>query len=227
MMRLAFLCVLGSIAVGCVVSKDSLGNSVADGDGDGDDDGGSTTEGGTGQLPDDGFSGGGAHETSGGVAETGDDPTGAPHAEQCIGLDHEVCYAEIVAGCTAKDTGQACIGYPFGPTPIFARDIFGLCRAELPQEQCYGESPPPECGPAYCDCVAGAYPFDWTNCFHLTAAACVWGEDSDCPTALAECYPGVALADYETCVSELDWECNCPMCGNHVECEEALSACLQ
>lgn len=210
---LGLLALTAPLVAGCVVSRDSLGSSHDD-----EDDGTSAP----------------LDEGSSGESEDSEGGTAFPplHAPQCDGIDHESCYVQVVQACLAKDTGQACTNalaecYPFGPPALFARDLHDLCQAEV-DESCLGEAPEPECGPSYCDCIAGAYPFDWTNCFHLTASACIWQSDSDCEAAVSQCYPGATIDEYLACAEQRDQElCDCPRCGHHVQCEEALAACLQ
>ena len=78
----------------------------------------------------------------------------------------------------------------------------------------------------------GAYPYDWNNCWHLLLVGCSIAATSDCEAVLAGCYPAATVGEYEQCRQQVienvgpEGECNCPRCGFHEQCEDALDTCL-
>ena len=215
------------------------------GDGDGDSQtsstGETTTDGGsdTGSPP---TTGAGDASTSGAPGgDTGGDPsssgetTGEPPAA-CATVDHDACFTSALEACQGEGNWQvtpACVDavlacYPITTDVLTPTDVIEFCHAEFPGD-CLSNNAP-GCSETFCDCTAGVYPFDWTNCWDLLLIGCHPGVTSDCPAALAGCYPDATVAQYDVCrqqvIDTVGQECDCPMCDAHVECEQALDACL-
>jgi len=239
--RALFLCLLLGACDPKVVGTLPLGASTDTGD-EGTTGGPSTSGPVTGgELADTGTSGtsetsetSGADETTGGTSPESTGPGIEP--PECAGIDHATCWATANTACTGQgnwNITQACVDavaqcYSLGPAVLSPVDVIELCHAE-PSEDC-AYSNDAACGAAFCACTVGAYPFDWTNCWHLTLAACLDGAQSDCAAVVSMCYPGATEAEYDACFSQVmedvGNDCNCPMCGIHESCETALSACL-
>ncbi|WP_434425776.1 hypothetical protein [Nannocystis pusilla] len=142
----------------------------------------------------------------------------------------------MVEACIGQgnwDVTPACIDavtdcYPLGTQVLAASDVVGFCSAEL-EEGCLSGNAP-GCGETLCTCTAGGSPYDWNNCWHLLLVACLDGLDGDCETVLDGCYPGVSVAAFSQCqdqvVEDIGYECDCPQCGIHEQCEDALELCL-
>jgi hypothetical protein len=179
--------------------------------------------------------------TTGPDDTTGDTGTsGGPFqgiAPECMMADHATCYPPVIEACGGQnnwDVTPACadaVGqcYPFGSAAVSPIDIINLCTAEI-DDDCLTDDAP-GCGASVCDCVAGAYPFVWTNCWHLTLVACKYGPNSDCAAVLDMCYPGTTQAEYEACVDQVEeqewaYQCECAMCSIHEQCEAELAGCL-
>lgn len=186
---------------------------------------------GTGEVTD-------ADGTSGATTDATTGPGTLP--AECIGIDHATCWPAASDACAGNgnwNITQACVDavaqcYPLGPAVLSPVDVLDLCHAEL-REGCESDVDmtfTAECSADFCACTAGASPYDWTNCWHLTLAACRDGSQSDCAAVLSTCYPGATEAEYDACFSQVledeGWDCNCPSCGVHGACEAALSACL-
>lgn len=158
-------------------------------------------------------------------------------APECMGVDHSTCFASVIDACHIENgwtITPACVDgvaqcYPLGPgagvSPI---DVINLCGAEF-DSTCFDENAP-GCGATFCDCMAGAFPFDWTNCWHLVTTACRYGPNSDCDAVLSTCYPGATKPEFEACFQQVyedvGHECDCPMCSIHEQCEAGLAECL-
>jgi hypothetical protein len=188
-----------------------------------------TTDGATGTT--------GADATTGEDATTGADATtSADEPAACVGIDHETCYPAVLEACLGEgrwdDTPEcsaavvAC--YPMGPPALAVGDVIQFCIAELSEGCLFNDGP--GCGETFCACTAGAFPYDWDNCWHLTLLACMPGFNSDCAQVLGGCYPGATVPELEACQQQVmetvGDECNCPMCSIHEQCEVALDACL-
>lgn len=232
------LAVIGAVApqLGCVLSTESLGGSSQDSE---DDTGGETSAATTAE------SGPGVSNTSLGGSDTGlgeestvgtsPTNTGSDDDSQetfvCESIAHASCHAAMVAACDplgpptpdCVTTTDGC--YPFGPPALSRPAMYLLCSVEL-EESC-AEEGSFSCGQTYCECVAGAGPYHWDNCFQTVSSACVYSQDSDCEGALQTCFPGSTRAEFEACAGELHHDCDCPKCGRHEECQEEVTACLQ
>jgi hypothetical protein len=172
-----------------------------------------------------------------GTSTTGGVDSGGPVVPpECLAVDHETCYDAALAACVGAgnwlvtpaciDAVQSC--YPIGTQTLAAADVIGFCSAEV--EEACGSKNAPGCSETFCTCTAGAFPYDWNNCWHLLLVACLHpAVASDCEAVLAGCYPAVTVGEYQECrqqVIEGDSQCNCPGCGEPEPCEDALDACL-
>ena len=234
--RALLLCILLGACDPKIVGNLPLGSSISTTDAT---DGLSTSEPVTsGELEETGTSGtsgtSGTDESTGGTSSGSTGPGTEP--AECAGIDHATCWAAASAVCEGQgnwNVSQACVDavaqcYPLGPAVLSPFDVIHGCHAE-PSPDC-GTNNGAACGAAFCACTVGAYPFDWTNCWHLTLVACFEGGQSDCAAVVSMCYPGSTEAEYDACFSQVMDDvgsgCNCPMCGVHESCEVALSACL-
>ncbi|MDC0668514.1 hypothetical protein [Nannocystis radixulma] len=176
-----------------------------------------------------------------GTTTTGGEDSGSPVIPpECLAIDHKACFDAALDACAvfgSWNVTQACVDavqdcYPIGTQKLVAADVIDFCHAEFPGD-CLSKNDP-GCSETFCACTAGAYPYDWNNCWHLLLVACwTWGAPaSDCETVLSGCYPGATVSEYEECryqaLLEVGQEgsCYCPMCGHHEQCEDALAACL-
>lgn|GEM_PF-2492039 len=194
--------------------------------------------GGTGYV-DEASTGPTAGESSGSISGTGSGTdTGTPDvgsADACGGIDVDGCYAEVLETCGYPAT-QACVDLiescygTIRPPAIVAETLHELCGAEL-KGFCL-DAANPGCGQTYCECIAGVYPFDWDNCFHLTLAGCydsLLATEPECDAALALCYPSGTQQQWNHCFDQILQQapdCNCPMCGGADQCEVLLDACM-
>lgn len=173
-------------------------------------------------------------ESSSSSGESGDVPNDALAA--CAEVDHGNCFNAALEVCQAFGLWEVtpeCVAvvtscYPAGTQALVARDLISFCVAELNGDCLHNDAP--GCSETYCTCSAGGYPFDWTNRWDLTLVACHQDSFSDCAAVVDQTYPGTTVAEYEACrlqvMNDLGSECNCPKCGIHVQCEQALDACL-
>jgi hypothetical protein len=161
----------------------------------------------------------------------------APLPAGCEGIDLDACFADAIAACEGDGgwlVDEACVEavvacFPLGTSLLAPSDITEACSAELSGECLFDELP--GCGQAFCVCTAGSFPYDWTNCWHLTTTACRDGSSSDCEAVVQSCYPDATVAEYEACFTQVTQAdlpnyCDCPNCGFHEECEAELAACL-
>ena len=134
---------------------------------------------------------------------------GYPATQECIDLI-DSCYGTVRPPAVSTDT------------------LHDLCEAEL-EGYCL-DAASPGCGETYCACIAGEYPFDWDNCFHLTLAGCrPSSSEAECDATLALCYPSGTQQQWDDCYDDILEEapnCNCPMCGRADQCEVLLDACM-
>lgn len=241
-----------ALTSGCVLVKPQ--GDGQDGDGDGGSDGVSSTGGGSsptssasGAPTEAGGGEGGATGTGsgeGGATATGGTATGGTGSsggdeglpDACATADHATCFAAIVDACKGEGNwgvSQACVDavaacYPLGTDVLAPADIVEFCSAEF-DAGCLSKRSP-GCGETFCACTAGAFPFDWDDCWHLTLVGCHDSAQSDCQAVLDGCYPGHTPEQYGVCFGQVlqavGFECDCPMCGIHEQCEVALDACL-
>ena len=173
-------------------------------------------------------------ESSSSSGESGDTPNEALAA--CAEVDHETCYPAALDACLGEGNWKItpeCIAtvascYPAGTSLLAPGSLIGFCVAEL-SGGCSSVNAP-GCSEQYCTCSAGGYPFDWTNRWHLTLLTCEPGHLSNCATVLDQTYPGTTVAEYQVCrkqvMESLEVDCDCAKCDAHVQCEQALDACL-
>lgn len=173
--------------------------------------------------------------------ESDDDPSGAALdvavPEGCAGIDHGSCWEAMTAACDGAGSWNYddpdCVAavescYPVDIPGVSPPNFIEACHSE-PSDDCDFKGTPEACGAAFCACAVGEYPFDWNNCWHVLLLACDPNGTGDCNAALAGCYPGETPEDYAACYQQVmdgDYECNCPMCGQHDECEASLTECL-
>jgi hypothetical protein len=219
----------------CVVAKDSLGSdSAADGEDDGNADAANdeASSSGTGSA---GMSGPGESATTEGSATTDGPASTGGLDPACAAVDHDTCYPAVLAACEGNGNWEVdddCLTavadcYPTGSDVLSPRAVILACDAEL-EESCLFSNAP-GCGQTLCECNAGAYPYDWTNCWHILMIACQAGGTEDCGAAVTSCYPDATPAEWEICAGTIGNEiedCDCPMCGVHEACEAALTECM-
>lgn len=171
-----------------------------------------------------------ATSVDGATSEAGDE-------SECQSAELDGCYAAADKMCRGEVgwvLNEACIAavvacFHLGTDLLAPADVIGLCHAEI-EEDCYFGAEP-GCGLPFCECTVGTFPYDWTNCWHLTAMACDFGQASDCEAVVQSCYPGTTVAEFETCYTQvreadLGYVCQWATIGVLEQCEADLAACL-